>query len=350
MKKKDIMNLTLEQIEDFMRMNNEKPFRSKQVFQWLHKGVVDFDRMNNIPLELRETLKNSFYIGTVKQLKKLESSDSSTIKYLYSLIDHNIIECVIMKYTYGNTLCLSTQIGCRMGCAFCASTKGGLVRNLTSGEMLAQVLCVNADLGENTHRSIRNIVLMGSGEPLDNYVETTRFLRQIHHPYGLNISYRNITLSTCGIVPKILMLAEEGIPVTLSISLHAPNDTMRKKIMPIASKYKIADIINSSMHYFQKTGRRITFEYSLIQGFNDHEDHALELAEKIRDFPCHVNVIPINEIKETGFKRSSDNVIRHFISILVKHGIQVTKRRELGLDIQGACGQLRWSYLKDDPS
>jgi 23S rRNA (adenine2503-C2)-methyltransferase len=328
-----------------MEIFNEKPFRAKQVYQWIYKGVSNFEEMTDIPKPLKEKLSSRFYIGGIRVLKKLISKDDSTRKYLFLLQDHNIIECVVMKYYYGNTLCLSTQVGCRMGCKFCESTKQGLVRNLEPGEMMAQVLQANRDLNSPNQRSIRNIVLMGSGEPLDNYDNTLKFLRLLHAPEGWNMSYRNMTLSTCGLIPGIMKLAEENIPLTLSISLHAPNDDIRRQLMPVASAYGVSEIIDAAKEYFNKTGRRVTFEYSLIHGVNDKQENALELAARLKGFPCHVNVIPVNEIKDSEFTRSNEFEIRQFIKILQDSGIQVTRRRELGQDIQGACGQLKRGYL-----
>lgn len=250
-----------------------------------------------------------------------------------------------MKYHYGYTMCLSTQVGCRMGCRFCESTKQGLIRNLEPGEMIAQILEANKDLDSPNERSIRNIVLMGSGEPLDNYDNTIKFLKLLHEPEGWNMSYRNMTLSTCGLVPAIRKLAGENIPLTLSISLHAPNDDIRKQLMPVASAYRVSEIIGAAKEYFEKTGRRVTFEYSLVRGINDSSENAAELAVKLKGFPCHVNVIPVNEIKDADFTRSQEEQIRKFIDVLKAKGIQVTRRRELGQDIQGACGQLKRGYL-----
>lgn len=342
------MNYSIEEIEEYLLSIKEMKFRAKQLFQWIYKDVQSFSMMTNLPATLRENLEKDFFIGSLKQVKKVESSDGNTIKYLFSLQDHNIIECVVMKYSYGNTLCLTTQVGCKMGCRFCASTKGGLVRNLLAGEMAAQVLKANWDEEPGKNRSIRNIVLMGSGEPLDNYEQTLKFLSIIHHPLGLNISYRNITLSTCGLVPKIRRLAEERLPITLSVSLHAPNDDLRRRIMPIASVHTIDEILESSKYYFEMTGRRVTFEYSLINEFNDREEHALELIRILKGFPCHVNIIPINEVEGSDFKRSSEIAIKKFITLLDNNGIQVTRRREMGQDIKGACGQLRWNCIKNE--
>ncbi len=346
--KEDILGLMPHEIEEGLRDMGEHAFRGKQVVSWIYKGIKSFDEMTNLPKATRQKLKDRYIIGRVKLLEKHVSEKSDTIKYLCLLGDHNIIECVVMKYRYGNTLCLSTQVGCRMGCSFCQSTKQGLIRNLEVGEMMAQVLMANSDAHseeDTKDRSIRNIVLMGSGEPLDNYDKVIKFLRLVHHEDTLNISYRNITLSTCGLVPKMIRLANEDIPVTLSISLHAPNDELRRRIMPVASAYRVQDIIEAGKFYFEKTGRRVTFEYSLIDHLNDGEDNADELGRKLKGFPCHVNVIPINEIQGTPYKRSSQPRIEMFVKKLRSHGIQVTRRRELGQDIGGACGQLKRGYL-----
>lgn len=344
--KVDILGLMPHEIVAELQAMGEQTFRAKQVINWLYKGVNSFEDMTNLPKATRKELEEKYIIGSVKLLDKRVSKRGDTIKYLCLLEDHNIIECVVMKYNYGNTLCLSTQVGCRMGCSFCASTKLGLVRNLEVGEMIGQVLMANRELGQAGERGIRNIVLMGSGEPLDNYDKVIKFLRLVHHPESLNISYRNITLSTCGLVPKMRKLAHESIPITLSISLHAPNDELRKKIMPVASAYSVDEVIEAGRYYFEKTGRRVTFEYSLIERLNDNVKNAQELAHKLKDFPCHVNVIPINEVEGASFKRSSESRIQAFIHTLKSLGVQVTRRRELGQDIEGACGQLRRRYLE----
>ncbi len=342
----DILDLTLEELAFELGKLNIAQYRAEQIYAWLHRGVLDFYDMTNIPKDMRALLDKSFKTSSVKILDILQSEDKSTAKYLFLLDDGNIIEGVVMRYTYGNTICVSTQVGCKMGCSFCASTKAGFVRDLSAGEMIAQVLAaerhIDADKGK---RGIKNIVLMGSGEPLDNYENTLKFLNIIHHSLGLNISYRNITLSTCGLVTRIYDLADEGLPITLSISLHAPNDELRKEIMPIAHRYGIDEIIQSSKYYFKKTGRRVTFEYALIDNVNDRKDHAMELGQKLKDFPCHVNLIPINEIRDSHYVRSSEKNIDRFIKILQGYDIQVTRRRELGQNIQGACGQLRRDYL-----
>ncbi|HCS72504.1 MAG TPA: 23S rRNA (adenine(2503)-C(2))-methyltransferase RlmN [Clostridiales bacterium] len=345
----DILDRSLEELKTDMISIGEKPYRGEQIIHWLSKGVYSFSEMTNIPEVLIEKLEEHYTISTLHQLKRLTSNDKLTMKYLFLLHDNNIIECVVMKYYHGNTICLSTQVGCAMGCSFCASATKGLARNLTAGEMMAQVLAVNRDianLGWGDPPSIGCVVLMGSGEPLDNYDNTLRFLHQIHEPKGFNLGYRNITLSTCGLIPKILALAEEDLSINLAVSLHAADDETRKKIMKIANVYSINDIMKASRFYFNKTGRRITFEYALIEGINDSPYQAHELAALLKGFPCHVNLIPLNENSHSNQKRSNEKTIKVFTSILKSAGINVTRRREMGQDIQGACGQLKINYLK----
>ncbi len=346
--KPDLLDMTLEELEQVFVSMNEKPYRAKQLFKWLHKGTADFEQMTDLPQALKEKLKSGYKIGRLILLQRLASSDKRTVKYLYLLTDNNIIECVSMQYEYGMTLCLSTQVGCRMGCSFCASTTGGLARNLTAGEMLAQVLAVNSDLSEHNKPNINGLVLMGCGEPLDNYDNVVKFIKLVHDPLGLNIGYRNITLSTCGLVPKMYTLADEGLNINLAVSLHAPNDNIRRDIMKIAHAFGIEDVIKAARYYFDKTGRRVTFEYALISGINDRPEHAKELCRLLSGFPCHVNVIPLNEVKHLSRKRSSEDSIKAFIDILQSKGINVTRRREMGLDINGACGQLKAAYLEKE--
>jgi 23S rRNA (adenine2503-C2)-methyltransferase len=349
--KPNILDYSLVEIEHIVKDMGQPAFRAKQIFKWLHTGVTSFKDMNNISQHMRQELDGRFIIGGVEILQKLVSKNDGTAKYLFLLRDGNIIESVVMPYSYGNTQCLSTQVGCRMGCRFCASTREGLVRNLTPGEMLSQVFTANKDVldKEDRDRGIKNIVLMGSGEPLDNYDNVIKFIHLIHDPMGMNISYRNITLSTCGLVPNIIKLAHEDMPITLSLSLHAPNDELRRKIMPIGSKYSVHDIIDASRYYFKETGRRVTFEYALMEGVNDGEKEAFELSKLLGDFDCHVNVIPVNPIEDGMYRKGSRESVERFISILRRSGINVTKRRELGSDINGACGQLKRSYLKSKP-
>ncbi|HZK35067.1 MAG TPA: 23S rRNA (adenine(2503)-C(2))-methyltransferase RlmN [Bacillota bacterium] len=343
--KPDLLSMTIDEMKSLMNSLDEDLYRGKQLFKWLHSGILSYDHMTNLPKKLIGKLDHNYIITNLKQLRLLQSADGHTRKYLYLLSDKNIIECVTMKYNYGTTLCLSTQVGCKMGCSFCASTTGGLIRDLTAGEMLAQVLHVNNALLSQEYLPIRGLVLMGSGEPLDNYKNTLKFLHLVHQPEGLNIGYRNITLSTCGLVPEIRGLAKEGININLAVSLHAPNDTLRKQIMKIAQAYSVKEVIDASRYYFDKTGRRVTFEYALIDGINDKLEHAKELGELLKGFPCHINIIPLNEVDHSDMKKSNENSLNVFIKTLELKGVNVTRRREMGLDIDGACGQLKASYM-----
>lgn len=338
----NILNYTLEELQLWMKDNGEGAFRSKQIFSWIYKEVWDFNEMINIPIVLREKLSRNFVISIPKILEIFESNIDGTKKLLLQMEDGNIIESVIMKYKHGNSICISTQVGCRMGCTFCASTIGGRVRDLTSGEILSEVLIAQKFIGER----ISNVVLMGSGEPLDNYDNVVKFLGLVNADYGLNIGQRHITLSTCGIVPRIKNLADLNMSITLAISLHAFSNEKRKEIMPIANKYSIAEIIDACKYYIGKTGRRITFEYSLVSGINDSSEDAKSLSKILKGILCHVNLIPVNEIKENTLKRPSKKVVTNFEEILKSSGIEVTVRREMGSDINAACGQLRRDYLK----
>lgn len=338
---KNILDISLEKLKEWMADNGEKGFRSKQVFEWIYKYVYDFDDMINIPKNLREKLKKDFYFEIPKIVEIYESKDG-TEKFLYGYSDGNLIESVIMKYKYGTSICVSTQVGCRMGCKFCASTVNGIIRNLSAGEILIQVLKSQEHIGER----ISNIVLMGSGEPLDNYDNVMDFLELVNASYGLNIGQRHITLSTCGIVPKIIELADKNLQITLAISLHAPNDEKRKEIMPIANKYSIDEILSACKYYIDKTNRRITFEYALVKDKNDGCDDALELASRLKHVLCHVNLIPVNTVEESKLKKPTNEVINKFSNILEKNGIETTVRREMGADINAACGQLRRRYLE----
>ncbi|MDD6360710.1 MAG: 23S rRNA (adenine(2503)-C(2))-methyltransferase RlmN [Christensenellaceae bacterium] len=322
----------------------QPPYRAKQLREWVNRAV-SFDKMSNLPKPLIATLSEKYSVTGVEIIKKLISRDG-TVKYLFALGDDNVVEGVLMRYKYGNTLCISTQVGCRMGCAFCASGIDGLIRNLTAGEILGEVLEVNRDEGGTPEkRAITNVVLMGSGEPLDNYDNVTSFLRLLNDKDGINISERNVSLSTCGITDNIKRLADDGFSVTLTISLHAADDETRKRIMPTANKYKIADIVSAAKYYFEKTGRRYIFEYSLIKGFNDEKDNMLALAKLLKGLPCHVNLIRLNYVKEKGLK-GSDNA-EEMKKILEQEGISATVRRTMGSDIDGACGQLRRRFLND---
>lgn len=342
----NLKDLSHEELQKFIVQMGFPKFRAEQIFGWIYKGIYKFDDMKNIPKDLIQRLSECSYIGNAKIANKLESEKDSTIKYLLKLNDGNIIECVRMKYTYGNSICISTQVGCRMACSFCASTIGGLVRNLTAGEMIDQILQVSIDIGEK----ISHVVLMGSGEPFDNYEEVIKFLKMVNDSKGLNIGMRKVTISTCGLVDKIIDFADIGIQVNLAISLHAPNDELRRRIMPIARKYSLAQIIEACKYYVEKTNRRITFEYSLIEGVNSSKNQAYELSILLKGLLCHVNVIPVNKVKENGYSRPNKKIIDEFTSILEEQGIPVTVRRELGTDVNAACGQLRRSYLHEQNS
>lgn len=338
----NILNYSLEELSNWMKENKESAFRAKQVFSWIYKGVWKFEDMKNLPKATIEKLNNSFSIEKPKIVHKYESKLDKTTKFLFAFNDGNIIESVVMKYKHGNSICISTQVGCRMGCKFCASTLEGRIRNLTAGEMLAEVLLAQETIGER----ISNIVLMGSGEPLDNFDNVTKFIELVNADYGLNIGQRHITLSTCGLVPKIYELADKGYSITLAISLHASNDKRRREIMPIAKKYSIDEILMACDYYIEKTKRRITFEYSLVSGINDSVEDAIELSQLLKGRLCHVNLIPVNEIKENTLKRPSKKTIEEFERTLNKYKIEVTVRREMGSDIDAACGQLRRKYLE----
>ena len=336
-----LQDLSYSELENSILSAGEKKFRAKQLYEGLMQGKKI--SQINVPQTLRAELLKSYEDEPVKIIKTLTSSDG-TEKYLFGLADGNVIEGVFMKYKYGNTQCVSTQVGCRMGCKFCASTLGGLVRNLTAGEILSQVLTVNA-LHGGTGRAVTNIVLMGSGEPLDNYDNTVKFIRNVSAEGGINISPRNISLSTCGIVPKIYALADEGLPVNLTVSLHQTTDEGRARTMPIAKKYSIAQILEACAYYFEKTGRRYIFEYTLIDGENSGKEHAEQLVKLLKGRPCHVNLIRLNEVKERALKSAEDRQAYAFASMLEKGGLSATVRRSAGADIGGACGQLRANYI-----
>ncbi|MGL4570957.1 MAG: 23S rRNA (adenine(2503)-C(2))-methyltransferase RlmN [Clostridium sp.] len=339
---KNLLDFTLEEFSTWLKENGESAFRAKQVYSWIYKEVWNFDDMKNLPKSLKEKLKENFKIVIPEVIEAFKSSDDNTRKLLLALEDGNLIECVIMQYKHGNTVCISTQVGCRMGCKFCASTIDGRVRNLTSGEILSEIMIAQKVLGER----ISNIVLMGSGEPLDNYDDVVKFLKEVNAEYGLNIGQRHITISTCGIVPKIYELADEGLTITLAISLHAFSDEKRREIMPIANKYSIKEILDACEYYIEKTNRRVTFEYALVKDVNDGNEDAKALGQLLKGMLCHVNLIPVNEIKENSFKRSSNKRVEDFAEILKSKGIEATVRREMGNDINAACGQLRRSYIK----
>lgn len=340
--KVNLKNCSVAEIECLLINIDEKKFRAKQIFEWVHKGINDFESMSNLSKELIIKLSQHFYINSGKIEKRFESRIDGTIKYLIRLHDGEIIETVIMKYNHGISICISTQVGCRMGCKFCASTQNGLVRNLESGEILEQILIATKDIGQR----ISNIVIMGIGEPLDNYDNVIKFLNLVNSKDGLNIGYRHITISTCGIVPNIIKLSSEGMPITLAVSLHASNDETRKETMPISNKYSIFEILGACRTYIKNTNRRITFEYAMISNVNDTQIHAKELSELLKGLLCHVNLIPVNGIEENCLVRSSNKVIKNFQNILSSKGIETTIRRELGNDINASCGQLRNSHIK----
>ncbi len=346
--KESLLSFSKEEIKNLIVNEfNEKGYRAGQIFKALHLNSTFFD-MTELSKDLREKLDEKYYANPVKIIKTLKSVDG-TEKFLFSLPDGNVIEGVLMRYKHGNTLCVSTQVGCRMNCAFCASGLHGLVRNLTAGEILGEVIAVNGYLngGIGEKRAVTNIVLMGSGEPLDNYDNTVKFLRLVSMPDGINISQRNISLSTSGLVNKMYDLAEEGLSINLTVSLHAPFDEERKKIMPVAKKYSISEILSACKKYFEKTGRRYIFEYVLIKGENDTVCHAEELIRLLKGKPCHVNLIRLNEVKENDLKGGTEKEAYRFLGLLEKGGISATVRRKMGEDIDGACGQLRQRYLEE---
>jgi 23S rRNA (adenine2503-C2)-methyltransferase len=334
-----------EEMEEIALALGEKKFRGKQLFEWVQRGEP-IGTMGNLPAAFRSALEKEYVSDGVLIEQVAKSDRDGTEKFLFRLRDGNLIEGVLMRYSYGNTLCVSSQVGCRMGCAFCASTIGGLVRNLESGEMLGQVIAVNRYLGATPkERQIGNVVIMGSGEPLDNYENVIKFIRLAGQKSGLLISARNISLSTCGIVPKIYALAEEGLPLTLCISLHGPTDEVRARLMRVAQAYKIGEILDAVRYYIKQTGRRVIFEYALVGGVNDSEACAQALARLLRGMQCHVNVIPLNPVAECGLEASGEPAAKAFIDKLLSERISVTRRRRMGADIDGACGQLRRRVL-----
>ena len=337
----DIKSMTLQEITQACREMGEPAFRGKQIFTWLHKGVTSFDGMSNLSKSLRQKLAERYYITAPSVARKQESRLDGTIKYLWELSDGNCIETVLMQYRHGNTVCISSQVGCRMGCAFCASTVAGKVRDLRPSEMLDQVLFTQLDSG----REISNIVLMGIGEPLDNMDTVLRFLELINHPDGMNIGMRHISLSTCGVIPGIDRLAELQLQLTLSVSLHAPDTDTRSKIMPVNRAYDVEELFAACKRYFDKTGRRISFEYAMIDGVNDHDWQADLIARRIAGMPGHVNLIPLNDVVESPFKPSKR--VAAFQKRLQSHGITATVRRSLGGDIDASCGQLRRKAMEE---
>lgn len=339
--KTDIKSLDLTQLQAFAETLGEPRFRAKQLYRWMHvKHVTSFEEMTDLPKAFVEKLKTQAELTVLREVEKQCSAVDGTRKYLFALPDGNVIESVLMKYHHGNSVCISSQVGCRMGCGFCASTLGGRIRDLTAGEMLEQVYRIGEDTGER----ISNVVVMGTGEPLDNYDNLLRFLRLLTDENGMHISQRSVTVSTCGLVPQIKRLAEEKLQITLAISLHAATDEKRRAMMPIAGKYSIREIMEACDAYFAKTGRRISFEYSLAAGVNDSEEDARQLARLLHGRNCHVNLIPINPVKERKYIASEYKVVVKFQKRLEERGINATVRREMGRDIDGACGQLRRRY------
>ena len=335
----ELAGMTREELAGWMKEQGFPAFRGKQVFEWIHRGV-DFDGMSNLPVSMREDLKKRAVAQGVHIRMSQTSKLDGTVKFLYELKDGNCVEGVLMRYKYGVSLCISTQVGCRMGCRFCASTLEGRIRDLTAGEMLGEVLAANRFLAPED-RKVSHIVLMGSGEPLDNYDNVIRFLRLLREEEGIRLSIRNVSLSTCGIVPKMYQLAEENLPVTLCVSLHAPNDEIRKMTMPVAYTWSIPEILEACRNYIRKTGRRVIFEYALSDGVNAGEEQAKELASILRGMQCHANLIPLNTVEERDMKGISEDKVRRFLKILQDNNISATRRREMGDDIEGACGQLR---------
>ncbi|MGL4789854.1 MAG: 23S rRNA (adenine(2503)-C(2))-methyltransferase RlmN [Anaerotignaceae bacterium] len=340
-KKQDLKSMTMEELEVVISDLGQPKFRTKQVFEWLHqKLVTDFSEMTNLSKALRESLAENYKISKLELVKKQTSEKDGTTKYLFALENDCLIEAVLMRYGYGNAVCVSTQAGCKMGCTFCASTIDGIECNLSAGEILSQVYEIQKDLGER----ISSVVLMGSGEPLDNYDSVVKFIRLVNNENGLGIGQRHITLSTCGLVEKIHKLKDEELQITLAISLHAPNDTIRNELMPISRKNDMDSLMMACKEYSDQRKRRITFEYALIKGVNDSADCAKELTQRLKNMICHVNLIPVNDVKERNYVKSNDETINAFAEILNYKGIETTIRRKLGSDINAACGQLRKGY------
>ena len=335
----ELTGMTCDELTAWIKEKGYPSFRGKQIFRWIHQGA-DFEEMTNLPAAMREQLKGTAIAQPVKIRLEHKSFTDGTVKFLYELKDGNCVEGVLMRYKYGVSLCISTQVGCRMGCRFCASTLDGKVRDLTAGEMLGEILCANSYLSPEGIK-VSHVVLMGSGEPLDNYDNVIRFLRLLREEDGIRISLRNVSLSTCGIVPKMYQLAEENLPVTLCVSLHAPNDDIRKITMPIANTWSISEILKACRNYIRKTGRRVIFEYALSDGVNAGAAQAEELADLLRGMQCHVNLIPLNIVEERNLSGVSETQVQRFLEVLKGRNISATRRREMGDDIDGACGQLR---------
>ena len=337
----NLRSMTLQELTALFKDRSEPAFRAKQVYTWLHKGVRSWSEMTNLPQKLRESLEKEYPLQPPTVARKQVSRLDGTTKYLWELKDGNCVETVLMRYHHGNTVCISTEVGCLMGCAFCASTHGGLVRRLEPHEMLDQVLFTQIDSG----LPVSNIVLMGIGEPLDNFDNVMRFLELVNSPEGMNISMRHISLSTCGLVPKIDLLAQRKLQLTLSVSLHAPNDEIRNTIMPVNKAYPIAELIDACRRYYQATSRRISFEYAMIQGVNDTPEAARELLKRMKGLPCHFNLIPLNHVEESPLKPSTKQAVAQFQKLLEDGGITATVRRTLGSDIDASCGQLRRKHI-----
>ncbi len=345
--KVDLKSMNLAEMTEFIVSIGEKPFRAKQVYQWIHEKQADsFDEMTNISKKMRESLADAGYLTTLKKEEVQISKLDGTRKYLFQLEDGNVIESVLMRYKHGNSVCISSQVGCRMGCRFCASTLDGLVRGLRPAEMLDQIYQIGKDIGER----ISNVVVMGTGEPMDNFDNLLRFIELLTDENGLHISQRNLTVSTCGIVPRMRELADKKLQITLALSLHASNQEKRLSLMPVANKYDIHEVVDACRYYFDQTGRRVTFEYSLVGGVNDTDQDAEELCRLVKGMNCHINLIPVNPIKERDYVQSNAKVIAAFKNKLEKNGLAVTVRREMGRDIDGACGQLRKSYVDSHKS
>ena len=343
MKDRDIKSFTRKELEDALLARGEKAFRAAQIYSWMHERLAaGFDEMTNISKSLREALEEEYDYTNLEIVEIQRSKLDGTCKYLFRLADGNMIESVLMRYHHGNSVCISSQAGCRMGCRFCASTIGGLVRNLEASEMLDQIYRIQRDTGER----VSNVVVMGTGEPLDNYENLLRFIRILSGEHGLHISQRNVTVSTCGIAPRIRQLADEDLAITLALSLHAATQEKREELMPIARKYGLSEVLEACAYYFERTGRRLTFGYSLVGGVNDRPEDARRLAALAKPIHSHINLIPVNPVTERNYVQPDKKVIGNFKKELEKYGINVTIRREMGRDIDGACGQLRRRYLE----
>jgi len=346
MNKKDIVSYHFKELQKEMEMLGYKAFRSKQIYEWIHvKLCTSFEQMSNLPKDMRIQLEEQYTIGSLEVLERQISKKDGTNKFLFRLTDNHVIESVLMRYKHGNSVCISSQVGCRMGCTFCASTIGGLRRNLTASEMLKQVY----EIQRLTDERVSNVVVMGTGEPLDNYDNFVRFIHMLSNDIGLHISQRNITVSTCGIVPMIQKLAEEQLQITLALSLHGTTQEKRKKLMPIANTHELKAVLAACDEYYTKTKRRVSFEYSLVAKVNDTQADAEELIKLLKGKNCHLNLIPVNPIKERSYERPTRENALQFKNKLEKNGINVTIRREMGADIDGACGQLRRSYMNEEP-